>query len=180
MQTKTAIITITAFILSTAAAQAQSNTSASQQTNATAAIVNNTPGSGSTDLGDQVPPVYAPGLDSGTNDCAVSASAGGAFSGFGIALGASYENEDCQRRNWFVLQSRAGNAEVAKALACENPEVRKAYRLADEPCPQEKAQREQAMNNNGGEVPGYCDNGGGFANERTIRNNCPNAEQILK
>ena len=169
-----AILLAGAFALVTSPALSQTSEQkqdANQQTDAVAAVIS---GDGS-DLGDQVPPVYAPGLDSGTNDCAVSASGGGAVSGFGLSFGASFENEDCQRRNWFVLQSRAGNPGVAKALACHNDEVREAYRLAGKPCPQEKARREQA----GGKVPPYCEDGG-MASKDTIRENCPNATQLLE
>jgi hypothetical protein len=128
-----------ALILVTAGAQAQQSTNANQQSSATAAIVNNTPGGGG-NLGETVPPVYAPGLDSGTNDCAVSASGGASGSGFGISFGASTESEDCQHRNWFVLMSRAGQSDVARLIACHNEAVRRAYKLAGKPCPEEIAE----------------------------------------
>jgi hypothetical protein len=180
-QTFTILAATTILVLAQASApapaQAQSNTS--QSTQATAAIVNNTPGSGGTDLSNQVPPAYAPGLDSGTNNCAVSASAGGSGSGFGISLGASVESEDCQRRQWYTLMMKSQKQGVAWAIACQTEFVREA--AADTPgltCPDQPTTEELQQASNSGDVPGYCDDGG-FASAATIRANCPNAEQIL-
>lgn len=181
--TKIALYTTAALLIATSAhAQSTSNassTSNQQSTNATAAIVNNTPGSGGTDLSKQVPTAYAPGLDSGTNNCAVSASAGGSGSGFGISFGASIESEDCQRRQWYTLMMKSQRQGVAWAIACQTDFVREA--AADTPgmtCPNQQTTEEMREASVSGEVPGYCDDGG-FASEGTIRRNCPNADELL-
>jgi hypothetical protein len=172
-----------ALLAAATSAQAQSNNSTNNQqsTNATAAIVNNTPGSGGggTDLGRQVPPAYAPGLDAGTNNCAVSASAGGSGSGFGISFGASIESEDCQRRQWYALMMRSQKQGVAWAIACQTDFVRDA--AADTPgmtCPGQATTEEMQQQTASAEVPGYCEDGG-WASDAAIRNNCPNADQLL-
>jgi hypothetical protein len=170
-----------AFLAAATSAQAQNSTSTNNQqsTNATAAIVNNTPGGGGADLSEQVPPTYAPGLDSGTNNCAVSASAGGSGSGFGISFGASIESEDCQRRQWYTLMMKSQRQGVAWAIACQTDFVRDA--AADTPgmtCPDQQTTRELRKQAQAEDVPPYCDDGG-WASDQTIRENCP-AEAVSR
>lgn len=173
----TIALTAIALALSTPAlAQNKQKSSNNVQSGATAALIQESSGP---DLGNQVPPTYAPGLDSGTNNCAVSASAGGSGSGFGISFGASIESEDCQRRQWYTLMMKSQRQGVAWAIACQTNFVREA--AADTPgmtCPDQKTTEELQTASTSDEVPGYCDDGG-FASEGTIRRNCPNAEELL-
>lgn len=173
--------TLTALALVLAAGSAQAQSSTQQSTNATAAIVNNTPGGG-TDLSEQVPPVYAPGLDVGTSDCMQSFSGGGSGSGFGITFGASVDSTQCVIREWYKLMMRSQQPEIAWNIACQEDIVRQAaLNTPGMTCPDQmttKEVRQAKAERGGGDVPGYCADGG-FASESVIRNNCPNAEQLL-
>lgn len=136
------------------------------------------------------PGVYAPGMDAGTNNCAVSMSGGGSVTGFGISLGATWESEDCNERNWIALMSARGWDDVAKSYAClHNAKAAMAFEAAGYDCPdapgvgERKAAEDQvSRNETGGEpaMPSYCSDGG-MANDATIRENCPKsvADRIL-
>lgn len=134
---------------------------------------------------DTTPGVYPPGMDAGTNSCANSVSGGGSITGFGLAFGATYNNEDCQDRNWYALTTSRGQNDVAKAYAClNNSKMRRALIASGVDC----AKYEQRLRENEGNTvaaqsssgtPAYCDDGG-LASASTIAENCPNARQIIK
>jgi hypothetical protein len=134
---------------------------------------------------DTTPTAIAPGLDAGTNNCAVSASAGGSATGFGLSFGASWESEDCNERNWIALMSSRGWDDVAQAYAClHNAKMAMAFEAAGYECPDAPGEAERraaedqvAKNEASGEpaVPSYCSDGG-FASDDVIRKNCPESE----
>jgi hypothetical protein len=125
-------------------------------------------------------------MDAGTNNCAVSASAGGSVTGFGLSLGATWESEDCNERNWIALMSSRGWDDVAQSYAClHNAKMAMAFEAAGYDCPeaassQEVAEREEAQASAEPTTPSYCSDGG-LASEDTIRKNCPeqSADRIL-
>lgn len=157
-----------------------------QQAQSSAGAIVNTVNKGPSDYSvDTTPSVIAPGLDAGTNNCAVSASAGGSATGFGLSFGASWESEDCNERNWIALMSARGWDDVAKSYAClHNAKAAMAFEAAGYDCPdapgeaERKAAEDQvARNETSGEpaVPSYCSDGG-MASDDVIRENCPESE----
>jgi hypothetical protein len=83
-----------------------------------------------------VPTVYAPALTTTlTETCMGSSSASGAGMGFGFALGSTWHDKDCVRRlNAREMAQTLGDREAARALLCEDDNVRKAYESVGEPC----------------------------------------------
>lgn len=194
-----AIATIAALALSIGAAHAQnsnananSNTTQVQQQSQSGAgaVVNFSP-STQVDNPDRIhttPPVYAPGMDAGTNPCAVGASAGFGVTGFGGSVGHTWTDEDCNQRNWFALLTARGMNDVAIQYACfQNAEVATALRTAGYKCQdhpdyevvQEQVSQYPEDKTRRSGVPAYCDDGG-LASEATIRKNCPNPKRTLK
>jgi hypothetical protein len=135
---------------------------------------------------DTTPGVYPPGMDAGTNSCANSVSGGASVTGFGFALGTTFNNEDCQDRNWYALTTSRNQMDVAKAYACLNNEkMRRALIASGTDCA--KYEKRLASSIEDAEdipqphpaKPEYC-NDGGLASASTIAKNCPNARQIIK
>lgn len=135
---------------------------------------------------DTTPGVYPPAMDAGTNSCANSVSGGASVTGFGFALGTTFNNEDCQDRNWYALTTSRNQMDVAKAYACLNNEkMRRALVASGTDCEKyEKRLAEHAGRSKSGTVgtatPEYCKRGGGFASTETVVENCPNAREIVK
>jgi hypothetical protein len=164
-----------------AAAQNTSNTETQAQSGASAGVnFAPTTNANQPDSVDTTAGVYPPGLDAGTNPCAVGASGGVGVTGFGASFGFTTTNDDCQDRNWYALTTSRGQNEVAKAYAClHNDKMRAALIATGTDC--DKYQRRvdetntevvsSSDNDNG--APDYCDDGG-WASEETLRNNCPN------
>lgn len=103
----------------------------------------------SADLSKSVPNVFMPGLSNVPETCAISGSAGVGFSGFGIGVGSSKANKDCNLRMNAKLIAQFGDLNVARLIMCNNKEVRLAYRAAGTPCLDEKptnVQKEQKEN----------------------------------
>lgn len=129
---------------------------------------------------DTTPGVYPPGMDAGTNSCANSVSGGASVTGFGFALGTTFNNEDCQDRNWYALLTSRGQDNVAEAYAClNNTKIARALTASGVDCDKYRKRVQQVSDNSGGPAPAYCDDGG-FATTEKIVENCPNARQIIK
>lgn len=64
-----------------------------------------------------VPQVYAPGVVTG-NVCALGASIGGAFVGFGLTAAATWESERCELRQQIALFYNMGRKASGDQLAC--------------------------------------------------------------
>lgn len=79
------------------------------------------------------PSVYAPPVVGG-NLCAVGASSGVSWLGAGLALGASWESDNCERRQLAALMYNAGNSVAAKELLCDQRAVYDAMKRAGTPC----------------------------------------------
>jgi hypothetical protein len=85
------------------------------------------------------PDAYAPPVTGGTNPCARGASGGGSVAGFGLAIGGSWSDPECERRNLSALLHNQGQPVLAQEVLCETDTVRRArIRLARtgraEPC----------------------------------------------
>lgn len=80
------------------------------------------------------PDVYAPGISGGTNPCTNSLSGGGAVAGFGLSLGGSWSDQDCERRNLSALLHNQGQTELAQEVLCETTAVRQARMRIGQPC----------------------------------------------
>lgn len=72
-----------------------------------------------------VPPVYAPSVEGG-NSCAVGTSGGLGVAGFGIAFGATYAAQACERRAKAALLWNMGEKPAAIRLLCTDDEVGRA------------------------------------------------------
>lgn len=84
-----------------------------------------------------VPAVVAPSFY-GANPCSNSTSAGGAFMGGGVTIGAQWTERECRLQEWFRFLSMARRDRLAIALVCDqNPDIRRVAREIGEPCPQD-------------------------------------------
>lgn len=81
----------------------------------------------------QAPAVYAPPVVGG-NLCAVGASTGVSWLGAGLALGGSWESDNCERRQLAAMLYNAGSSTAAKELLCDQRAVYDAMRRAGTPC----------------------------------------------
>lgn len=81
----------------------------------------------------QAPAVYAPPVVGG-NLCAVGASTGVSWLGAGVALGGSWESDNCERRQLAAMLYNAGSSTAAKELLCDQRAVYDAMRRAGTPC----------------------------------------------
>jgi hypothetical protein len=80
------------------------------------------------------PDAHGPVITGGANPCIVGASAGGAVAGFGISLGATFNDRGCERRNLAVLAHQMGRPELAQEILCGAQEVREARARLGTPC----------------------------------------------
>lgn len=80
------------------------------------------------------PDAYAPNLSGGTNPCTQGASAGGSVAGFGLALGGSWSDPNCERRNLSALLHNQGQHALAQEVLCETETVRQARLRMGQPC----------------------------------------------
>lgn len=87
-----------------------------------------------------VPDVYAPGISGGTNPCTNSLTGGGAVAGFGVSLGGSWSDQDCERRNLSALLYNQGQADMALEVLCETTAVRQARLRLGRPCAADRPQ----------------------------------------
>lgn len=109
-----------------AARQSQGNNNGSQT------IISTTP---STQTLYNVPNVYAPGLAAaGAEVCLGSVSAGGAGAGFGVSIGGTYVDTECQLRLNARTLATLGYTVAAREEMCLDPQVRAAMLAAGSPC----------------------------------------------
>jgi len=76
-----------------------------------------------------VPNVYAPALTTTlTETCMGSTSLGGSGVGVGVTIGTTWHDKDCVRRlNAREMSQTLGDRDAARALLCEDEDIRKAY-----------------------------------------------------
>lgn len=94
----------------------------------------NTP---ATDLSKGVGVAVAPAVYNSMITCMGGVSAGGGFAGGAFSIGTSIESDDCNVRQDALLVK--DDPEVYKAVACQSPRIKEAYRLAGRPCLTEPA-----------------------------------------
>jgi hypothetical protein len=82
-----------------------------------------------------VPTVYAPGLAAaGSEVCLGSVSAGGAGAGFGVTIGGTFVDRECQLRLNARTLAVLGYARAARETMCLDADVRAAMAAAGTPC----------------------------------------------
>jgi hypothetical protein len=82
-----------------------------------------------------VPNVYAPGLAAaGAEVCLGSVSAGGAGAGFGVSIGGTYVDQECQLRLNARTLATLGYTVAAREEMCIDSGVRAAMLAAGSPC----------------------------------------------
>jgi hypothetical protein len=79
------------------------------------------------------PEVVPPSVVGG-NPCAVGASGGLSMPGFGIALGGTWADRACERRQQAALMFNMGEQPVAMELMCQDKDVHTAMLAAGKPC----------------------------------------------
>lgn len=80
------------------------------------------------------PDAYAPSITGGTNPCTNGVSGAGSVAGFGLGLGASWSDPNCERRNLSALLHNQGQHALAQEVLCETATVRDARRRLGQPC----------------------------------------------
>jgi hypothetical protein len=92
-----------------------------------------------------VPNVYAPGLAAaGSEVCLGSVSAGGAGAGFGLTVGGTIVDQECQLRMNARTLATLGYAKAAREEMCLDPQVRSAMMAAGTPCVADEPAKPQA------------------------------------
>jgi len=87
-----------------------------------------------------VPNVYGPGLTAaGSEVCLGSVSAGGAGAGFGLTIGGTIVDQECQLRMNARTLATLGYAVAAREEMCIDPQVRAAMAQAGTPCAADRA-----------------------------------------
>ncbi len=87
------------------------------------------------DLGKNVPTVYAPALAAaGYEVCLGSVSAGASGSGFGLSFGGTYEDKGCQARLNAKTLATLGYVVAGREVLCQDPSIRAAMHNAGTPC----------------------------------------------
>jgi hypothetical protein len=82
-----------------------------------------------------VPNVYAPGLAAaGSEVCLGSISGGGAGAGFGVTIGGTFVDRECQLRLNARTLAVLGYPKAARETMCLDPDVRQAMAAAGTPC----------------------------------------------
>jgi hypothetical protein len=79
------------------------------------------------------PEVIPPNVVGG-NPCAVGASGGLSMPGFGLAMGATWADRACERRQQAALLFNMGEQKVAMELMCQDDNIRSAMKIAARPC----------------------------------------------
>ncbi len=79
------------------------------------------------------PEVIPPSVVGG-NACAVGASGGLSLPGFGVAMGGTWADKACERRQQAALLFNMGEKTVAYEMMCQDENVRNAMRTAGKPC----------------------------------------------
>jgi hypothetical protein len=92
-----------------------------------------------------LPNVYAPGLAAaGSEVCLGSMSAGGAAAGFGLTVGGTMVDQECQLRMNARTLATLGYAVAAREEMCVDPQVRTAMLAAGTPCAADRVAPAQA------------------------------------
>lgn len=84
------------------------------------------------DLSNAVGAAIAPPVYNSMITCMGGVSAGGGFAGGAFSLGTSIESDDCNVRQDAMLVK--DDPEVFKAVVCQSPRIKEAYRIAGRPC----------------------------------------------
>ncbi len=90
------------------------------------------------------PEVIPPSVVGG-NPCAVGASGGLSLPGFGVALGGTWADKACERRQQAALMFNMGEAKVAYELMCQDEHVHQAMVSSGKPCTADTAPIAQAQ-----------------------------------
>lgn len=90
------------------------------------------------------PEVIPPSVVGG-NPCAVGASGGLSLPGFGIAMGGTWADRACERRQQAALMFNMGEQTVAFELMCQDERVHEAMRAAGKPCAADVAAAQAAQ-----------------------------------
>jgi hypothetical protein len=100
-----------------------------------------------------VPNVYAPALAAaGSEVCLGSMSAGGSAAGFGLTVGGTLVDQECQLRMNARTLATLGYNVAAREEMCIDPQVRAAMLAAGTPCAADRAAPPQARAEYGGTV----------------------------
>lgn len=67
---------------------------------------------------------YAAALTASAGTCMGSSSVGGQGVGFGLSIGSTWQDDDCNRRRYSAILQSLGESEAAIQLLCLNKEVR--------------------------------------------------------
>jgi hypothetical protein len=117
----------------------QTQTNRQSQTTSQSTAVNGTGNSNITNqasnLGQGVPNVFAPGLAAaGSEVCLGSVSGGGSGSGFGVTIGGTFVDRECQLRLNARTLATLGYPVAARETMCLDEDVRRAMYAAGTPC----------------------------------------------
>jgi hypothetical protein len=81
---------------------------------------------------------YAPALTTTlTGTCMGSTSAGAGFAGGAFSIGSTWQDDNCNLRQYANALVAIGDLPAARAVLCQSDEVRQAYQLTSTPCPQD-------------------------------------------
>ncbi len=126
----------------------KSGASSNQQQGQTVNYVQTTP---DTQTIKNVPNVYAPALAAaGSEVCLGSLSAGGSAAGFGLSVGGTLVDQECQLRMNARTLATLGYNVAAREEMCIDPQVRAAMLAAGTPCNADRAALPQARAEYGG------------------------------
>jgi hypothetical protein len=101
---------------------------------------NSTINQNSADPGKTVPNVFAPGLAAaGSEVCLGSVSGGGSGSGFGLTIGGTFVDRECQLRLNARTLATLGYPVAARETMCLDDDVRRAMYAAGTPCAGDRA-----------------------------------------
>ncbi len=107
-------------------------------------------GSASVNSERQAPGVSAPSLATSGETCMGSSSIGASGAGFGVAIGSTWNSDQCERRMNAQQLRLAGETKAALALICMNPGVADAMRAVGKSCPALPEKADAVMSTDGG------------------------------
>jgi hypothetical protein len=81
---------------------------------------------------------YAAPLTSGVDTCMGSSSLGGQGVGFGLSIGTTWNDQNCVMLKKSRELFAQGHPAAATALLCRDGDIREAFRLTGEACPQDR------------------------------------------
>lgn len=113
---------------------AQDNTNSTGTISASGSNATINTNSQGSDMSKMVPNVIIPALGNTPETCAISNAAGGSFSGFGLVFGVTITEEQCNRRMNARLVAQLGDPKAAKAILCQDANIRAAYKVVGNPC----------------------------------------------